>query len=222
MQNALASDKGYLRSSLADNLAEARDRNLPYRDLLGISAVKIFEIGTVFNQESEEFVVTLAVQTNTNYKAKIDEPLWRSAITELEKVLGVILEVKEVKPGVIEFSLDTLLPKLAEPTAYAPKVLAPIVTYEAFSNYPPVSRDIAMWVKEGAKVEEVEEALRASSGPLLVRLTHLDTFTNDEGRTSVAFRLVFQSSDHTLVEKEIVDCMDTVYEYVEKEGWEVR
>jgi phenylalanyl-tRNA synthetase beta subunit len=78
-----------------------------------------------------------------------------------------------------------------------------------------------MWVGEGTDVDGIEATLRTSAGNLLVRLTHLDTFTK-AGRTSLAFRLVFQASDHTLTEQEITGSMDTVYKSVAEHGWEVR
>lgn len=221
VKNALASDKGFLRSSLAKNLDEARQRNVPYRDLLGLSAVKLFEIGTVFGVDDEDFEVGLAVQTGTEYKVKTDEKLWKEAVVKLEEALGVSFEVSEPISGVIAFSMNQVLKLLPVATAYAPRRVVAETTYQTFSIYPPVSRDIAMWVSEGMEVGEVEEALRASSGPLLVRLTHLDTFSKD-GRTSLAFRLVFQSNEKTLDGSEVDTLMASVYQAVAKAGWEVR
>ncbi len=67
----------------------------------------------------------------------------------------------------------------------------------------------------------VESALRVAAGPLLVRLTHLDTFTKDS-RTSLAFRLVFQSNEKTLDGSEVDALMASVYDAVAKAGWEAR
>ena len=95
------------------------------------------------------------------------------------------------------------------------------ILYKPFSAYPSVSRDIAMWVGEGTALETVESTLRAAAGPLLVRLTHLDTFTK-EGRTSLAFRLIFQSNEKTLDGAEVDELMTAVYSDVAGQGWEVR
>jgi phenylalanyl-tRNA synthetase beta chain len=221
LENALATDKGYLRSSLVENLREARTSNVPHRDLLGLTAVKIFEIGTVFGAESEEFRVGLAVQTGTSYKAKVDDPLLEEALTALATALGVIPELISVAEGIAEFSLDVLLPKLPAVTAYDSVAELPKITYRPFSLYPAVSRDIAMWVPEAVTAEVVEEILKADAGPLCVRLTHVDTFSK-EGRTSLAFRLVFQSFDKTLTDEEVQGYMDTLYKTVENQGWEAR
>ncbi|MFN3188352.1 MAG: phenylalanine--tRNA ligase subunit beta [Candidatus Paceibacteria bacterium] len=221
IENALASDKGYLRSALVENIKEAVDRNVPHRDLLGMSAVKIFEIGTVFGPDSEEFRVCLGVQSGTSYKAKVDEPLMNEALATLADVLGITPVLLSNENGVMEFSLDAMLAQLPPITAYDAMESVKTVRYQPFSVYPSVSRDIAMWVEDGVEVEVVEAALRAAGGPLLLRLTHLDTFTKD-GRVSLAFRLVFQAFDRTLVEDEIVDVMDKIYKKVSSAGWEVR
>jgi phenylalanyl-tRNA synthetase beta subunit len=93
--------------------------------------------------------------------------------------------------------------------------------YKPFSQYPSVSRDIAMWVGEGTDVSVVESTLRSATGDLLVRLTHLDTFTK-EGRTSLAFRLVFQSNKKTLEASEVDTQMSAVYDAAKKADFEVR
>lgn len=221
LANALASDKGYLRSTLADNLAEARAKNIPHRDLLGMSAIKLFEIGTVFLPDEEYFEVGLAVQTHTDYKPKIDDQLYQGAIAALEADLGVTLEVTVPAPGIVTFSLDALVAQLPVPTDYEPLTATTPVSYRPFSVYPAVSRDIAMWVGESVTVEAVETLLGATAGPLCVRVTHLDTFSKD-GRTSLAFRLVFQSHEKTLDGSEVDALMEAVYDAVAKAGWEVR
>ncbi len=221
IKNALASDKSYLRSRLMDNLLEVRQKNVPHRDLLGLSAVKVFEIGTVFGATDEAFHVGVTVQTGTEYKSKVDDPLLATAVSTLETALGVALAPVHTAPGYVEFSLEALLATLPMPTGYDTAPKAEIILYKPFSAYPSVSRDIAMWVSEGIAVTVVESVLTQSAGALLVRLTHLDTFTKD-GRTSLAFRLVFQSKEKTLDGSEVDTLMGSVYDAVAKAGWEVR
>ncbi len=221
IKNALASDKSYLRSRLQDNLLEVRAKNIPFRDLLGLRAVQVFEIGTVFGVHEEAFHVGLAVQTGTEYKAKVDDTLLATAVAALETALGMAIAPVHTAPGYVEFSLDALLPQLPVPTAYEPAQKSAAILYKPFSAYPSVSRDIAMWVGEGTALETVESTLRAAAGPLLVRLTHLDTFSK-EGRTSLAFRLVFQSNEKTLDGSEVDALMGAVYDAVAGQGWAVR
>src|SRR3990167_4263366 len=170
---------------------------------------------------SEEFRVGVAVQTGTSYKAKVDDPLLEEVLTALATVLGVTPELISKAEGIAEFSLDALLPQLPAVTAYEPQAQLPKITYRPFSLYPAVSRDIAMWVPEAVTTQSVEEILAAEAGPLCVRLTHVDTFSKD-GKTSLAFRLVFQSFDKTLTDEEVQGYMDTLYKTVANQGWEAR
>ena len=49
-----------------------------------------------------------------------------------------------------------------------------------------------------------------------------DEFKKD-GKTSYAFRLVFQSYDRTLTDQEVNEVMNTITEKItEQEGWQVR
>lgn len=221
LENALATDKGYLRSTLINNLATAKAQNIPHRDLLGLKAVKIFEIGTVFGPESEEFRVGLAVQSGTAYKAKVDDPLMTEALEAIKVACGVEPEVLANNEGVLEFSLEAILAKAEPVTAYEAVAKTPEIIYRAFSNYPAVSRDVALWVPEGVTPETVEGLLKSIATDLCVRITHLDTFSK-EGRTSLAFRLVFQASDRTLTDAQIEPIMTTVYAAITEAGFEAR
>ncbi len=221
IENALATDKGYLRSSLVENLREARTANLPHRDLLGLKAIKIFEIGTVFRVDSEEFRVCLAAQSGTTYKAKNDDVLIEEALIALAATLTVAPTVISREEGIVEFSLDQLLPQLPIVTAYEQVVTQSKISYRPFSLYPASSRDVALWVPEGVTAEAVMQVLTPAAGLVCVRLTHLDTFTK-EGRTSYAFRLVFQSPVKTLTDIELQSVMDKVYTAISTAGFESR
>jgi phenylalanyl-tRNA synthetase beta chain len=97
----------------------------------------------------------------------------------------------------------------------------PDVRYEPFSRYPFITRDIALWVSEGTSADEVLEVIRKHAGELLVRSAKFDEFTKD-GRTSYAFRLVFQSMDRTLCDDDANHRMESIAAAVKERGWEVR
>ncbi|MDO8561809.1 MAG: phenylalanine--tRNA ligase subunit beta [bacterium] len=93
--------------------------------------------------------------------------------------------------------------------------------YQPFSRYPSIVRDIALWTAADTKPEEVLEIIRKESGELLVRSELFDTFEK-AGKTSYAFRLIFQSFEKTLIDAEINEIMEKVYTAVRNCGWEVR
>ncbi|MEZ4200354.1 MAG: hypothetical protein R3B69_02030 [Candidatus Paceibacterota bacterium] len=78
-----------------------------------------------------------------------------------------------------------------------------------------------MWVDEGVTAAEIESILNEHAGSLRVRTTLFDEF-NKDGKTSFAFRLVFQSKEKTLTDEEINTVMDSIYRAVEEKNWQVR
>lgn len=218
LANALASDKGYMRSMLRENLSEALARNVSHKDLLGMPYIALFEIGTVFAPDGEHVSLAFGVRTGTAYSPKKDDPIVTEAITALTDILGV--EQVETKDGIAELDLTAAIADLPPPTAYAPLEKHPDISYKPFSSYPSVSRDIALWVS-GADAAYVESVLNDAAGTLRVRTTLFDEFQKD-GRTSFAFRLVFQSQEKTLTDEEVNQVMDRIYAVVSERGWEVR
>ena len=165
--------------------------------------------------------MALAVQTGSAYKAKADDVLLKEAIDVVKQVLGIEPELIYHEQGVAEFSLDQLLAKLSAADYYESFSKVEAKSYRTFSVYPASSRDVAMWVDQEGRQDQIENLLKAEAGPLCVRITHLDTFSK-EGRVSYAFRLVFQAQDHTLTDLELEPIMEKVYQAIAAQGWEAR
>ncbi|MCA9357120.1 phenylalanine--tRNA ligase subunit beta [Candidatus Nomurabacteria bacterium] len=224
LHNALAKDKSYVRNTLVENINNVLDANFVHADLLGISGVRVFEIGTVFtkvNSQVEEYVaLTLGARTKGNGYSGQDEKIVQAACRAVSDFLG--LEVDWVtEKGVAEMNLTDLLDKLPAPTTYDVFPNSDPVTYRSISPYPAVARDIALWVEEGQTDNEVLSTIVSAAGELCVRQTLFDTFTKD-GRTSYAFRLVFQSPEKTLTDEEVNKVMDKINEVAKQNNWEVR
>jgi phenylalanyl-tRNA synthetase beta chain len=221
LKNALASDKSYLRSQLRENLTEALAKNAPNRDLLGLSAIQLFELGTVFEADAEYYHLALAVRSGSEYKAKVDDVLLLKAKEAVAMALGVEVAWISSEQGVAECRFSELLQTLTVPTAYEASSAPSGNRYQAFSLYPAVSRDLAVWMPEGTDAVALATELRTAAGDLCVRHTHIDTFTKD-GRTSLAYRFVFQATDRTLTGEEVDTFMAAVTTAAQAEGGEVR
>lgn len=224
--NALAKDKGCMRSTLRENIREALERNMSNLDLLGLESLQVFEIGTVFNKTDdakdvmEHLSVALGVRTKQQGPSGKDTERLKEVLAMLEVTLGVSLDANIVD-GICEFNLTQLLLSLPNPTAYDAYVADHGKTFVPFSTYPFISRDIAVWVPEQVSASDVEAMLRNNAGMLLVRLTPFDVFKKDN-RISYAFRLVFQSTERTLTYEEVSPIMDLLTEEMKKAGFEVR
>lgn len=221
LENALASDKQYLRSSLHENIKEALERNIFNKDLLGVDAIKIFEVGTVFpSKEQEQYVCAIGVRHHEAYKAKKDDPVLQEMKGAISDVLGTEPNWTE-EEGIVSINIDTLVKELPSAVAHDKVERTADVSYRPFSLYPFVARDIALWTPSGTSAEMVEDVIKKEGGEMLVRHTLFDVFEKD-GRTSYAFRLVFQSYEKTLTDPEVNEVMDRITSAAGACGWEVR
>jgi len=224
LKNALASDKSYLRSGLTTNIAEALEKNAGFTDLLGTGDTKIFEIGTVFYTENDVVTEHVSLAFGVRLKASgysgKEDKIIQTVIAQLNDKMSADISF-DIAKGIAECNITELLPSLPEVEAYAPVVPGKAIAYQSFSLFPSMSRDIAMWVQEGVTRTEVEQVLNDAVGSLCVRITFVDEFTK-EGRTSLAFRLIFQSSTRTLTDGEVAGIMEAINNAVAEKDWEVR
>lgn len=224
LQNALASDKSYMRQDLTKKIGEVLTANYSVVDLLGLTEIKIFEIGTVFSKSEigieEHVALGLGVRVKGDgYSAKDDAPL-QLACEAVASELGVTIDWL-INKGVAEINLTALINKLPQPIKYEAWLPKQNIVFKTISPYPAMARDIALWVKAEESATAVLETLLGSAGELCVRHSLFDTFTKD-GRTSYAFRFVFQAKNRTLTDAEVKTIMDDMYQKAGQAGWEVR
>jgi phenylalanyl-tRNA synthetase beta chain len=224
LQNSLASDKSYVRGNLSKNVHQVLDANFSHTDMLGLRDVRVFEIGTVFSKSetaiTEYFSLALGVRTKGNGFTAPDERILVAACDTLEELLSISLAWEKEK-GVAELNLTQVIENLPAPTAYGDIPKKSAVQYKAVSAYPAISRDIALWVSEGVRADAVEQVLNKAAGELRLRTDLFDEFTK-EGKTSFAFRLVFQATDRTLTDDEVAKIMEHIYQIVSANAWKVR
>jgi phenylalanyl-tRNA synthetase beta chain len=77
--------------------------------------------------------------------------------------------------------------------------------YQALPRFPAVERDLAFVIgsDQTLTAAQIESALREEAGPLLRRLVLFDVFRFTDGRSSLAWRLLFQAEDRTLTDAEV-------------------
>lgn len=214
--NKVNSDKPFLRKDLIPAVFASLTINEYNKPLLQLSEVKIFEIGKVFLAGGERWHLCIAVSPGID-RAK----------EELKKMFlefGVVIPDKEWKTHiyVVEIDFSEWVLKLPEPSVYEKLPESKISRYEPFSRFPFIDRDIAVWTPDGTTEKDVEKIILEKAGDLLVKHYLFDTFSKD-GKTSYAFRLVFQSNERTLSDEEINPVMTAMTEAMNaKKGWQVR
>lgn len=207
----VARDKGCLRTDLASGMRQALESNAYAGELLGLSEIRIMEIGAVFTDAGEELHLALGAR-ETLGRPKIALSVLEDEIRRVLPIAGGFTD------GVWEVPLNTIA---LTPEAYRLSLQNKEVRYTPPSLYPFVLRDIAVFVPEGTAVHETEAILRKHGGLQLRRINLFDTFTKDN-RTSYAFRLVFQSDTQTLDDGVVNEQMEKINRALEDLGYTVR
>lgn len=136
----------------------------------------------------------------------------RSALIKSEETeLGVIGELHprvrqnyDIKPRACAFELDMLiLFNLSNRR----------VMMEEITRYPAMERDLAIIVEQDLKALEIKDIISGSAGEYLQEIQVFDIYEGEqvpEGKKSIAFRIIFQSSERTLTDAEVNESMDNI------------
>ncbi len=214
---ASASDKNFLRTNLLDGLNKSYELNRLNAPFLEISEIKIFEIGNVFlrsgSASAEDYggtkeEIRVAYVDKKNKVEMSLENFVREKISSEEH--GYFLTRKFL----------VLAPSRSQGSSE--ETSRPQSIFKLWSNYPFMTRDVAVWIKNEKENEELYKILKENGGELLVKDPYLfDKFTKGD-KTSYAYRLIFQSYDRTLSDSEINEIMDKIYNKISLNGWEIR
>ncbi len=248
LANPLASDKAYLRTNLTDSLEKALKENLYYADLLGLSKVKVFEIGKVF-KDGREFT-SLAVGIgfkkvskgeSVNKEIKNIRDLFVETFGSKAQTLctvddsgGIInLGSKQIgvinnRDGIFEIDFDAFIEELPNEEVSLSKNVS-LEKMKKVSAFPFITRDVAFFVQSDiSKEEELRETLKVLAGENLQNIYLFDLFekknkeTGIVGKISYGFRLVFQSFEKTLTDAEVEPIMEKIYDDLKTKGFEIR
>lgn len=196
---ASATGKNFLRNNLTDGLKESIKLNMLNLPLLNMKEVKVFEIGTVFLRGKEEVRVAYGDKKN---------------ITELS--LEEFCEKSNLLSEDI-ISIENLIQK-SQPKG----------AFKMWSSYPFIVRDIAVFVpietdaKDVTSKEKLAKIYKEFGGEILNGEPILfDEFTKGD-KTSVGYRLIFQSYERTLTDDEVSGVMTKINAKVSELGWEIR
>jgi phenylalanyl-tRNA synthetase beta chain len=222
LANALASDKNFLRANLIDGIQEALALNSKNASLLGLSGVKVFEIGHVFKKEGEYTSLCIgAWEPGKKGEANSKEAV-RKSFQSIADVLS--FSPSSVEGSVAEINLDEYINNFSGDISEDGGETGEIIKDKKFvpiSSYPFVLRDVALWVSAGISAGEVGARIRSVAGELLIRADLFDEFEK-EGRMSYAFHLVFQSHERTLTDVEVNGIMKKIEDDLCEMGGEVR
>jgi len=141
--------------------------------------------------------------------------IWDAGMEEV--VVGIAGENEEAS----QLPLSKYRDEISEIKKFEDYPASSTKRYKSFSRFPFIVRDIALWVAGTTAAEDVEKVIKQNAGDFLVRIELFDRFEKNS-KVSLAFRLVFQSFDKTLTDKEVNLLMENLYVAAKKKGWDVR
>jgi phenylalanyl-tRNA synthetase beta chain len=230
--NKIDGIRPYLRKDLIPGITEAFKKNLPQMDFLGLPEIKIFEIGYVWPQDMSErlgFVCIIGGNGKIDDYQSLRDKISNQLTTLLRPATGKEITIEHTaSQGTHKFAIAYgLLPENGNDytqlstSIYGDLPISVATRYQPYSKYPVIVRDIAMWTPVGTDPESVMTLIRSQAGELLQRIALFDTFTKAD-KTSLAFRLIFQSFEKTLTDEEVNQIMQKVSESLTTQGFEIR
>ena len=130
----------------------------------------------------------------------------------------------------LEFSIDEIIKEIQEKNINIPfleisKNLQDI-KYKPISVYPFISRDVAVWVPGDFSFKNLKSEIQRMELNNFEKVYKFDEFTKtqEDGtqKTSIAFRIIFQSHTETLTDEVVEKEMHKVNEYLKNNGFEIR
>jgi len=224
-------DKAFLREEISPIMEIAIEKNYQNSPILGMSEIKIFEIGNVFTEKGEYTSLAVGCKLTKKIKGKNSKSELSALIQNLSKYLGITSIPEKLykfsKSGeVLELNLNNLLEILPEVQKDDSLTFSRSdFTFIPFSVYPFILRDIAIFVDKDTKADDVLNLIIDNAGELLIRQDLFDVFEKDvDGKkmTSYAFHLVFQAKDRTLTDSEVNVFMNKITEKMVNSGFIVR
>jgi phenylalanyl-tRNA synthetase beta chain len=123
----------------------------------------------------------------------------------------------KTKPDVLAFELDMEGLMASVPES---------VTYEPIPRFPPVERDMAIVVDEGARASDLIALIRAYPSEFIEEVSVFDSFRGGsipKGKKSLAFSIKYRSMKRTLTDEEVEAVHQGLLSHVtEKTGGEIR
>jgi phenylalanyl-tRNA synthetase beta chain len=233
LDNSLTADRDSLRSDLKKNIIKSIENNFKYLDLVSKNMVKVFEIGKVFSEEGNDII------EKTHLAFALGMVKWPKGESKEDMINNIIKDLNlpqdnvkiEIINNVIiaEIDLDDMssdnIDQGVMDNYMSQSALIKNRKYKAGSTYPAMSRDIAFFVGDdlGKTESDIENMIKdlVNKYPVIENYFRFDIFKKD-GKTSYAYRFVFQSYEKTLTEDETKEWMGEVGGVLIGAGFEVR
>jgi phenylalanyl-tRNA synthetase beta chain len=114
---------------------------------------------------------------------------------------------------VFQLDFNTLLTALSQEEVITPK-------FQVYSAYPGTERDLAFFAPTNLSVAEIAQVINRAGGKLLEKVELFDEYKGQnvpKGQRSLAFSLIYRSSDRTLTDEDVEPVHQKVCDTLVKE-----
>ncbi len=229
VENPVAEDKKFLRSSLLPLLSGNVKDNLRFYD-----EVRIFEAGKIFAVSGEKNALGIAAAAKNRdlffeLKGAVEQLLKGLGLTDFfmvefkgkerglriksgRSVIGRLIHYDK-RTSLAELDMETLLQLVEGELSYAP-----------LPKYPAVIRDISVLVEHEVRIGKIIQEIQLSNVHLIQDVDLIDEYLGgDDKRQSITLRIVFRADDRTLNAKEVDKEMKKINLLLERNfGAEIR
>lgn len=152
----------------------------------------------------------------------IHHDVLRNAGLDPEKVHGWAFGLGLERLAMVLFGIPDIRLFWSDDERFAQQFTAQSFTektkFKPFSKYPPVLKDISMWIPEEFVDNDLFEMIRDEGGDQVEKVDLLDEFTHPKtGRTSKMFRVTWRDMSRTLTNEEVNTKHEKVLERVVEE-----
>jgi len=242
ISNPLGEDFSSMRTTLMPNMLKVISKNSNH----GIKEGMLFEIGNTFENSNKTIpneirkvsigmygnydfyslkgvVENLLNKFGFKYKFKVEKnissfhPGRTAKIVSNNIEIGLMGEIHPDVRGNYEIEERTYLAEIDIHKILENKTEEK--TYKEIAKYPSVTRDISIVVDEDILVGDIIEEVEAMSIDNLEKIEMFDIYRGkniENGKKSLAYTMVFRSSDKTLLEEEVNGKYDKILERLKK------
>lgn len=243
LPNPMSSDKSVIRTSLLPSLMGVYEYN-KVRNIKDINIYEITKTYDINYNEDTKIGILMKGNYITNEwqhtTSKCDFYILKGIVENLLDYLGfknrytfetsaypdmhpgicakILLDRKEIGMlGRIHPSLqkeDIFVAELSMTALYNSQI-KPLKFKEA-SKYPEIAKDLAFVVDNETESETIKSQIKKSGGRLLDSVEVFDIYENiQEGKKSIAYKLIFKASDRTLSDEEVMEVFNKIIAEVE-------
>jgi phenylalanyl-tRNA synthetase beta chain len=102
---------------------------------------------------------------------------------------------------------------------YEPLAISDVPRYQDIPKFPPVRRDVAMLFDESVPLQAVMDTLKEEAPDIVTELSLFDVYRGrdlEEGKKSLAFRVLFQDTRKTLTDAEVESAVSKLKEVLRR------